>query len=73
MEHRTNNRLEALPIVLDVPEHAVSLHFLYYNFARPHMSLRGRTPAMAAGLANHVWTIAEIVKMIDEAADPIIG
>jgi IS1 family transposase len=54
-------------------EHAVSLHFLYYNFARPHASLRGRTPAMAAGLTNRQWTIADIVALIDESADPIIG
>ncbi len=34
---------------------AVSLHFMYYNVARPHLSLRGTTPAMAAGVADHVW------------------
>jgi IS1 family transposase len=54
-------------------EHSVSLYFMYYNFARPHASLKGLTPAMAAGVANHVWTMAEIVNLIDEAADPIIG
>ena len=38
--------------------HAVSLHFMYYNFARPHQSLGNRTtPAMAAGVADHVWTV----------------
>jgi IS1 family transposase len=42
---------------------AVALHFMHYNFARPHMSLKDpypRTPAMAAGLADHVWTMTEI-------------
>jgi IS1 family transposase len=41
---------------------AVSLHFMYYNFARPHTSLRNpypRTPAMAAGVADHVWTCGD--------------
>jgi hypothetical protein len=33
---------------------AVSLHFAYYNFCRVHKSL-GTTPAMAAGLSDHVW------------------
>jgi hypothetical protein len=36
---------------------AVLLHFMYYNFARPHMSLANphpRTPAMAAGVSDRV-------------------
>jgi glycosyltransferase involved in cell wall biosynthesis len=47
---------------------AVSLHFLYYNFARPHQSLRNpypRTPAMAVGISDHVWKIEEIVALLD--------
>lgn len=46
---------------------AVSLHFMYYNFARPHMSLATpypRTPAMAAGVSDHVWKIEEIVALL---------
>jgi transposase-like protein/IS1 family transposase len=39
---------------------AVSLHFAYYNFCRVHSSLRV-TPAMEAGIADHVWTIAELL------------
>jgi hypothetical protein len=37
----------------------VALHFLYYNFARLHKTLR-ITAAMAAGLADHVWSLEEI-------------
>jgi len=47
--------------------HAISLHFMYYNFARPHKSLRNpypRTPAMAAGVSDHVWTAEEIVSLL---------
>ena len=40
-------------------ECAVALHFMYYNFARPHGTLRV-TPAMEAGIADHVWTFEEI-------------
>jgi hypothetical protein len=40
-------------------QHAVSLHFMYYNFGRVHKSL-GVTPAMAAGVSDHVWTLEEI-------------
>ncbi len=49
-------------------EHAVSLHFMYYNFARPHKTLANpypRTPPMAAGVSDHIWTIEEIVKLAD--------
>jgi IS1 family transposase len=39
---------------------AVALHFAYYNFCRVHSSLRV-TPAMQAGIANHIWTLAELI------------
>jgi len=47
---------------------AVSLHFFHYNFARPRASLANpypRTPAMAAGVADHVWTLGEIAALLD--------
>jgi IS1 family transposase len=47
---------------------AVSLHFMHYNFARPHKSLSNpypTTPAMAAGVADHVWTLEEIAGLLD--------
>ncbi len=44
---------------------SVSLHFMYYNFARPHVSLQGQTPAMAAGVADHVWTLEEILSLVE--------
>jgi IS1 family transposase len=46
---------------------AVSLHFMHYNFARTHKSLANpypRTPAMAAGVTDHVWTVEEIVGLL---------
>ena len=42
---------------------AIALHFMYYNFARIHQTLR-ITPAMAAGVAHHVWTVEEIVALL---------
>jgi IS1 family transposase len=44
---------------------AVSLHFMHYNFARIHKSLKV-APAMQAGLCGHVWTIEEIVQLVAE-------
>ncbi len=45
---------------------AVALHYMHYNFARIHKTLRV-TPAMQAGLADHVWSIEEIVGLLDRA------
>lgn len=48
--------------------HAVSLHFMYYNFARPHKTLANpypQTPAMAAGIADRVWTLEEFAGLLD--------
>jgi len=42
--------------------HAVALHFMYYNFGRVHKTLRV-TPAMEAGIADHVWTLEEIAQL----------
>ena len=47
---------------------ALALYFMHYNFARPHKTLANpyhRTPAMAMGLTNHIWTIEEIVKLVE--------
>lgn len=44
--------------------HAVSLHFMYYNFARVHMTIK-TTPAQKAGVTDHQWTIEEIVSLLD--------
>lgn len=51
--------------------HAVSLHYMYYNFARPHAKLTKYagghkvTPAMAAGVENRVWTCRDIAALLD--------
>jgi hypothetical protein len=46
-------------------ESAIALHYIHYNFARIHQTLRV-TPAMEAGIADHVWSIAEIVALLDK-------
>ncbi len=47
--------------------HAVSLHYMHYNFARVHASLK-TTPAIAAGVADHKWTLRDIAALLDEPA-----
>lgn len=44
--------------------HAVSLHFMFYNFCKIHKTLRV-TPAMEAKIDDHVWTMEEVVMMAD--------
>ena len=50
--------------------HALSPFYMHYNFARPHQTLtkasgRPTTPAMAAGKANHVWSLTQIAELLD--------
>jgi hypothetical protein len=45
----------------------VVLHFMHYNCCRIHQALRV-TPSMQAGLADHVWELEELVKLIDRGA-----
>ncbi len=47
---------------------ALALYFMYYNFARPHKTLANpypRTPAMAARVSERIWTIEDIVSLVD--------
>lgn len=44
--------------------HAVALHYMHYNFCRIHKTLRV-TPAMEAGIAEHSWSIEELVALLE--------
>ena len=51
---------------LENHEYALALYFMHYDFARPHKTLANpypKTPAMAARITNHIWTVEEIVKL----------
>jgi IS1 family transposase len=43
----------------------VALHYMHYNFCRIHKTLRV-TPAMEAGVSDHVWSIGEIAALLDQ-------
>jgi len=49
---------------LDNLKAAVALYFMWYNFGRIHQTLRV-TPAMEAGVSDHVWSIEEIVGLLE--------
>jgi len=42
----------------------VALHCMYYNFCRIHQTLRV-TPAMEAGISNHVWSLQELIGLLN--------
>ena len=44
--------------------HAMALHFLYYNFVRIHKTLK-MTPAMAAGVTDRLWEVADMVNVLE--------
>jgi IS1 family transposase len=48
---------------VDNHRHSVALHYMYYNFCRVHQTLRV-TPAMEAGLSDHVWSLEELCALL---------
>ncbi len=49
---------------------AVSLHFMHYNFCRVHQTL-GTTPAVAAGVSDHVWKLPELIALLEDAEQAV--
>lgn len=47
---------------------AIAVHFMYYNFCRVHMTIK-TTPAVAAGVADHVWTVEEMVGLLGKESN----
>jgi IS1 family transposase len=43
-------------------EHSLALHFMHYNFCRKHQTLK-TTPAVAAGVADHIWSLYEVARL----------
>ena len=51
-------------MLIENHEAAIALHYMHYNFCRIHQSLRV-TPAMEAGITDHVWSLEEVVALLD--------
>ncbi len=45
--------------------HVLALYFMFYNFARVHQTLRV-TPAMEAGISDHIWTVERILALVPD-------
>lgn len=66
MSNRRFTRLtNAFSKKLENHKHAAAIHFMFYNFCRIHTTLRV-TPAMEAGITDHVWTLAEVVELTNQ-------
>lgn len=50
---------------IDNHAHSIALHYMHYNFVRIHKTLR-ITPAMAAGVTDKLWSISDIVTLVEE-------
>ena len=51
-------------------QHAIALYFTFYNFVRIHRTLKV-TPAMAAGVSKTLWSMEDVVALIDARAEPV--
>ncbi len=49
---------------------ATGLHFAHYNFVRTHKTLR-TTPAMAAGVSDHLWSMEEMMDAAEAAVSDV--
>ena len=47
----------------------VAVHFFHYNFCRPHMTLKGKTPVQATGVDARRWSIEDMVRLLPDAKD----
>lgn len=57
---------DGCPKKVENHEYALALYFMHYNFCRVHQTLRC-TPAMEAGIADHVWSLSEVIDLSDNA------
>ena len=62
-QHRVTRLTNAFSRKAENHAAMVVLYFMYYNFARVHQTLRV-TPAMEAGVAQHVWSVEQIVGLL---------
>ncbi|HEY1543182.1 MAG TPA: IS1 family transposase [Xanthobacteraceae bacterium] len=70
--HRFTRLTNAFSKKFENHMHMVALYTVWYNYVKQHKSLKGITPAMAAGLSETLWSVADMAEMVD-AAQPKPG
>lgn len=58
--------------LLDNHKHMIALYYFNYNFIRKHQTVK-RTPAVAAGIADEAWSMADFVRLMEREEDRIGG
>ena len=48
--------------------HMVALYTVWYSFVKQHKTLKGLSPAMAAGITDELWSVTILAEMVDDAA-----
>ena len=69
---RYTRRTNAFSKKIENHGHMLAIHFLYYNFARSHMSLDGITPAQAVLLSLRRWQLADMVDLLESSKVQIL-
>lgn len=64
-QRRWTRKTNAHSKKFDNMQAAFALHACFYNWARPHASLGGKTPAMVLGVADRVWTVDDLVGLLE--------
>jgi hypothetical protein len=64
LDPNVSRRTNAFSKKIENHAYSIALYYMHYNFAKIHKTLRV-TPAMEAGVANHVWEIEEIANLLD--------
>jgi len=72
-QRRWTRKTNAHSKKFDNMQAAFALHACHYNWARKHAGLEGKTPAMALGVADRVWTIADLVGLLEAEEAKVIG
>ncbi len=62
MNRRFTRLTNAFSKKIENHKHSIALHFMHYNYCRIHKTLRV-TPAMEAGISNHVWSLEELASL----------
>lgn len=72
-QRRWTRKTNAHSKTFENAQSAFAIHSAVYNWTRPHASLDGKTPAMVLGIADHVWTLEELVGLLDTEEREVIG
>jgi hypothetical protein len=66
--HRFTRLTNAFSKKIENHAHAIAVYFMHYNFVRIHQTLPV-TPAMAAGVSQKLWSLEDMVRVVDEHED----